>query len=592
MKTARYCLGELKGRAAFRFLSAYSCCLMLFICLFFVQMPLSASNSSVTDTVPLQAHQTAPRTVTLQWQSSSQPVVIFRQYPDEDEPVEIATVADQTYTDHHHRAVCGDTVRYSIESIEDVGFAAVFVSDNEPTAPASWGVVTVDEPTQKIILEWTPSPDTDIMGYLVCEGTPSIAVDTVYGRLSNRYQCDFADPETAYLFRLVAFDSCRQASALTETCNNIVLLLNSEPCSRDVFLSWNAYRFMPSGVGGYQVWVSEDDGPYRQLMTIDADHCNTTIQVSESCQKIKAYVVAISSDASLLALSNRVSYQFSTSQRPGYLYLRKVSVSDDGTAVTVAGQTDPTFASEGYKVYRKVGNGAPSVVGRCSPDADGSLVWHDLSARPLDEPHTYWFSTLDACGLSEVNSQQGSTILPVVNAVGGDVTISWNNYQGWEGTTSYTLLTSSLNSDNWRIVGSGVDTYQVDHIEGIDGQRRYKVIASEGGNSLYRHYDTLQSPVVYFRAPTNIWMPNAFTPNESSNNILIPKASFINDKGYTFTIFNRSGIMLFSTSDPLQGWDGRYKGILQSQGAYVYKITYHQSDNTDQIMLGTVLLIL
>jgi gliding motility-associated-like protein len=71
-----------------------------------------------------------------------------------------------------------------------------------------------------------------------------------------------------------------------------------------------------------------------------------------------------------------------------------------------------------------------------------------------------------------------------------------------------------------------------------------------------------------------IKMPNAFTPNRDGLNdqLLAPNADLARD--FSLKIFNRSGQLVFSTSNPLEGWDGRFKGNPQEIGTYVWMLSY------------------
>ena len=348
---------------------------------------------------------------------------------------------------------------------------------------------------------------------------------------------------------------------------------------------------MPSGLYGYELLVSEDGGEYQRVAQVaDGEATGASFTVSGSCMSLNAYVKAIAADGVHYALSNRQSYTFSTSERPSRFFLRKVSVSDDGSVVTVVGQTDPAYNGD-YKVYRRVDGGQAAVVGNCMADADGLLLWSDMSARPSESVYSYSFGVADGCGRNELKTRWGSTLLPVLRQDGNYVVVSWNGYEGWEGSTSYSLLSSPLGEDNWRTVAGGPGTEQSDDGDVSGEQLKYKVLAFEGGDSRYRLYDSLQSVEVFHKPHTDIWMPTAFTPQENSNNVVRPKASYINPDGYSFTVFNRAGLVVFTTSDPKEGWDGKSRGVMQPQGAYVYRIFYRQNDNTDQVLVGTVLLI-
>ena len=67
-----------------------------------------------------------------------------------------------------------------------------------------------------------------------------------------------------------------------------------------------------------------------------------------------------------------------------------------------------------------------------------------------------------------------------------------------------------------------------------------------------------------------IYVPNAFTPNNNSINDQL-KAIPVGMKAFHFfRIYNRFGEMVFSTADPLIGWDGKIKGKLQNTGTFVW----------------------
>ena len=89
----------------------------------------------------------------------------------------------------------------------------------------------------------------------------------------------------------------------------------------------------------------------------------------------------------------------------------------------------------------------------------------------------------------------------------------------------------------------------------------------------------------------SLFMPNAFTPNGDGKNDLfrIPESVKINLK--QFSIFDRWGNKVFSTTKRNTGWDGSFKGVASAAGVYIYVIE-GVSDNKKKILLkGTVTLI-
>ncbi|MEQ1675897.1 MAG: choice-of-anchor L domain-containing protein [Chitinophagaceae bacterium] len=67
-----------------------------------------------------------------------------------------------------------------------------------------------------------------------------------------------------------------------------------------------------------------------------------------------------------------------------------------------------------------------------------------------------------------------------------------------------------------------------------------------------------------------IYVPSGFTPdNNGLNDVLRPIPVGIRDFHF-FRVFNRSGQLVFNTSDPRRGWDGTINGVPQGTGSYVW----------------------
>ena len=45
-------------------------------------------------------------------------------------------------------------------------------------------------------------------------------------------------------------------------------------------------------------------------------------------------------------------------------------------------------------------------------------------------------------------------------------------------------------------------------------------------------------------------------------------------KNFSLKVFNRLGQLLFTTNNPLEGWDGRFKGNPAETGTYVWILSY------------------
>ncbi|MBN9381257.1 MAG: gliding motility-associated C-terminal domain-containing protein [Chitinophagaceae bacterium] len=93
--------------------------------------------------------------------------------------------------------------------------------------------------------------------------------------------------------------------------------------------------------------------------------------------------------------------------------------------------------------------------------------------------------------------------------------------------------------------------------------------------------DTALEKVTVFNDP---WMPNAFTPNGDGKNDLfrIPPSAPVDI--LRFSIFDRWGVLVFTTTNGSEGWDGRFGGQPQPAGMYVWMIEYNNLISKQRIM--------
>ena len=75
------------------------------------------------------------------------------------------------------------------------------------------------------------------------------------------------------------------------------------------------------------------------------------------------------------------------------------------------------------------------------------------------------------------------------------------------------------------------------------------------------------------QCPTEIFIPNAFTPNHDGlNDVFAPLGYNITE--FQMAIYDRWGELIFQSSDLNDGWDGKYLGKDCEVGTYVYLISY------------------
>lgn len=92
--------------------------------------------------------------------------------------------------------------------------------------------------------------------------------------------------------------------------------------------------------------------------------------------------------------------------------------------------------------------------------------------------------------------------------------------------------------------------------------------------------------------PSEMYMPNAFTPNDDGLNEYYPGNSY-KDPGasYMLRLYNRWGEKIFESDLPAIQWDGTYKGNLVPQDVYVFYVKYLACDEKEHWVRGTFTLM-
>lgn len=152
--------------------------------------------------------------------------------------------------------------------------------------------------------------------------------------------------------------------------------------------------------------------------------------------------------------------------------------------------------------------------------------------------------------------------------------------------TSYTNTSMNAVSYKW-FFGDGDTSVLVNpvHQFNVTGDFNTCLIA-------YNQYgcpDTTCQIVSAIVSPS-VAVANAFTPNGDGTNDKVFVRGYAIDK-IVFKIYNRWGQLVYESTDPHQGWDGRFKGVLQPMDAYAYTLEVAFTDGTKATKKGDITLL-
>ena len=89
----------------------------------------------------------------------------------------------------------------------------------------------------------------------------------------------------------------------------------------------------------------------------------------------------------------------------------------------------------------------------------------------------------------------------------------------------------------------------------------------------------------------DIYVPSAFTPNSDGMNDVIRPLLADRFTLKEFSIYNRWGQKVFSTSERDHGWDGKIKGVIQNTDTYVWILEVTDTNNVHYKKKGSLVLL-
>jgi gliding motility-associated-like protein len=131
-------------------------------------------------------------------------------------------------------------------------------------------------------------------------------------------------------------------------------------------------------------------------------------------------------------------------------------------------------------------------------------------------------------------------------------------------------LTSTGGSKySWAPKNSLINSESANAIAKPSKTTKYFVIGENSSGCINKDSITVN---VLTESNREFYVPNAFTPNNDGKNDCFGVKGNLNIKVLDFRIFNRWGELIFFTSNASQCWDGKYKGLMQDSGTYIYMI--------------------
>ncbi|MBL0048599.1 MAG: gliding motility-associated C-terminal domain-containing protein [Bacteroidetes bacterium] len=535
--------------------------------------------------------------------STTSPYKIYRKVNGIWTAAPIALTTDTFYVDTI--AVCNELVEYRVE-LEDANCTTVssIGSDNfsdtvVPDIPQLI-VASVNFTNDLATLSWHPTYLKDTKGYYVYQyigGTYNV-IDTLIGINDTTYTFLASTagiaPES---FAIAAFDSCSNTSPIGNYFTTSNLTVFGDLCNGSNNLTWTPYTDFVNGLSGYNVYVSVNSSPYSFLATVNPSlneyiHANVV-----NGTQYDYYVSANDAGSNYRATTNHVSQLATVLKLPQFTYVRYASVTTN-EKIDLAFIADTSAIVRQYNVYRAENiNGPYNLIGSVPYDTNYTHYYSDVTALPSERSYFYKVISVDDCNTERAPSNVSKTILlkadenlDMVNL------IIWSDYRGWPNGVNdvklYRYVDGNKNLEPIALVPFTTNRFQddVSTYASYNGEFCYSVIAREAAGNPYNYADSAQSNIMCFDQQSTMYIPNAFSPT-GANPIFKPHTVFVNTEGYLLRIFNKWGNMLFETTNPDKGWDGKVNGELVPDGVYIYVMKYQNSAGAPNERRGALTIV-
>lgn len=575
--------------------------------------PVVSTPSDTVATLFLQVFQSTPLgSANLAWNApavagTAEPqFTVWMEYPIGTWNL-LGTVSSNTFAYQHVISICQDSLTFRVGLADAAGCISFSNRDGDvfedvtPPSPPVIISVSVDSINGQPVITWQPSPEADTDGYIIVLSTPGggVIIDTLFGGGSNTYTWVPGSPDLGpEAFTVAAFDTCRVGvppspnTSATRPAHRTMYATNVyDRCAGRVSLGWTPYVGWP--VQTYQVLLQVDGGPWAVLQNVGGSDLGLLHEVEPD--RTYCYIVkAIAQGGAPSSLSNRTCRTASYPPLPSYNYIRTVTVSGP-EQITVVDSVDVSAAVRSYR-FERSDNGGPFQTVALIPGGGGPLITYvDDAVAPDRVGYRYRVAVLDSCGNEAlVSNLGGNIVLGATSNLYGENLLDWNGYSQWAGIVQSYAIERSVDGLPFAGLAAVPElpwsyTDNVQDLVGTTGRACYRITALEGGNpsgvnatSLSNVACTVQEELVY--------IPNAFIVG-GANPVFQPVLSYADVSEYQLIIISRWGLTIWSTTDPLQPWDGMVSGSYVPQGVYGYYCTFKNGAGRRFEKRGTVTML-
>ncbi len=459
--------------------------------------------------------------------------------------------------------------------------------------------VTVLHPTRDVLIQWEASEDTDVEHYKIYQQQDDesfVEKFTIPGSVYEYVHLTSGLENLTYA--VTAVDSAGNESLFADNIHRAVELKTSfDACEPAVKLQWSPYLGWENKVAGYLILGGNTAACSDTLGFVHpaSDHF---LHTKAEIGRLNYYCIAC------VHLSGITSYSPVDSLLPEYppppaeLRIDEVNVLD-ATRVEISifsresgelnnfrlmRSNSPTAAYNEIETLWSAADGLNKIEDQLPTDRKSYSYIVQALYKPPD--------CIDARVIASSNT--GNNILLEASLAEQNSVLTWTPYEEFpNGLASYRIYRESGDGTSLLVgeIAAGSTEWTETLSSLMDGSRRgeliyyLEAIEKEGPEG----YGISRSNKARLQLPSRISMPNAFTPKSGDINARFRPHMDFAPRDYSMLIFDRAGRKMYESSEPGEGWDGRFQGgEYVREGVYMYVVEFTDYSGKSSRLNGPV----
>jgi gliding motility-associated-like protein len=452
-------------------------------------------------------------------------------------------------------------------------------------------------------LEWQPSLDPDIAGYIIYDCLDSSFPPYYIDDLNILTYQDLSPTSTddPVSYKVAAVDVCQNKD--TSNCSISMSLNTIEyvDCDDGISMEWDPFispYFTPTHYIIHRAFSTGSD--YSSVVFSSVDTVTTLFYYDETFQYGGYNFYQIESLDTLTGFrskSNIEGTQVSSYEPPSFFAIESATViAPDSTEIIVG--LSPTAETFRYELQRfSSSTDSWEEIEVKDTNATFRFSFQDTERATDVFSYRYRVIAINTCGRVVDTTNIGKTIL--LDAASSQDrlvnTISWSAYEEWENGVDHYNIYRRIGEGPLELIdefSSGSSLFYEDDVSDyIDasGDFIYCIEAIERNDGSREPYSSKSNEVNLTLEPI-IWVPNSIVIG-GYNPVFYPVISFADVASYRLIVFSRWGDLIFQTTTITDGWDGTMGGKFVQEGVYNYYLSVEDGRGriTDKFGFVTVM---